>query len=189
MKIALNAHLLSAQTGYRSAGIHGYIYHTLRCLPDAAQDAEFDVLTGAGNPPEHPRMHIHRSRFSTANPIRRIIWEQVIQRSVLRKLAPDLYHGMAFVAPMGLHIPSVVTVYDLSFIRYPAGLSTARRLYLKLFTRQSCNQAARVIAISQSTARDLVTLFNVPESKIDVALPGVMDVFKPLDAESVARFR
>jgi len=186
-RIALNAHLLSAQAGYRSAGIHGYIYNTLRFLPTAAPDWDFHVFVGEGTPPPETRLTVHRAAFSTTNPLRRIVWEQLLQPHQLNGF--DLYHGMAFTAPLWLKSPSVVTIYDLSFLRFPAALSRARRLYLSAFTRQSCQKAARVIAISYSTAHDLSELLGVPPEKITIAVPGVGADFRPLPAEQVAAFR
>jgi glycosyltransferase involved in cell wall biosynthesis len=117
------------------------------------------------------------------------VWEQVIQPHALRQAHPALLHALAFVTPLFSRVPSVVTVYDLSFIHYPELLTTARRLYLQIFTRRSCQTARRIIAISQSTARDLSATFGIPAAKIDVAVPGVGEQFKPLPRPEVEEFR
>lgn len=187
--IGLNAHLLSAQAGYRSAGIHGYIYHTLNVLPAVKPEWEYTVLVGEGQPPVQPQLLVARSGFKTTSPLRRIFWEQVLQPRVLRSLKLDVYHAMAFVAPLRLKIPTVVTVYDLTFIRYPEALSRSRRLYLQTLTRRTCQQAAVVIAISESTAQDVADLLDIPREKIVVAVPGVSEQFRPLPEEDVAAFR
>lgn len=187
--IVINAHLLSAQTGYRSAGIHGYIYNTLRCLPYVTPDWHYTVLVGEGNPAEHPRMEIRHSRFSTRHPVQRIVWEQLVQPGVIRHLKPDVYHAAAFVSPVMMRVPSVVTVYDLSFIRYPQALSASRRLYLQTFTRLSCQRAAQVIAISESTARDIIDLLGVHPEKVTVAVPGVSEDFYPREPSEIQAFR
>lgn len=189
VSIGLNAHLLSAQAGYRSAGIHGYIYHTLNALPAVKPDWQYFVLVGDGHPPDHPQFQVVRSRFSTRHPLRRIFWEQFIQPWTLRQLKLDVYHALAFVAPTALNIPFVVTVYDLTFMRYPEALSRSRRFYLQLFTRQTCQRAACVIAISESTAQDIENLLEIPREKIIVAVPGVSQEFRPLDPDQVAAFR
>jgi glycosyltransferase involved in cell wall biosynthesis len=188
--IALNAHLLTAQVGYRSAGINGYIYHLLRALPDADPSLAYTVFVGKqGQPPAHERVAVRRAAWNTEHPARRIVWEQIAQPVALLRTRPDLAHALAFVTPVLSRVPSVVTVYDLSFIHYPDRLPAARRLYLRLFTRRSCQRARRVIAISQSTARDLTATFGISPDKIDVAVPGVGDEFKPLPAPDVAEFR
>jgi glycosyltransferase involved in cell wall biosynthesis len=85
--------------------------------------------------------------------------------------------------------PTVITVYDLSFVHYPAAFPAGRRNYLRLMARHSCRRADRVIAISESTRRDIVKQWGVPADKITVAYPGVGDEFGPRPAEEVAAFR
>ncbi len=189
MKIGLNAHLLSRQAGYRSAGIHSYIYNLLRHLPTSAPaNWQFRAMVGAANRATFDGVIMRRARLDTESPLRRILWEQLCQAPQLRQF--DLYHALAFVAPLWLAAPMVVTVYDLSFMRYPAGLSRARRLYLRLFTAQTCRRARRVLAISQSTASDLSSLLHIPASKIDVTPLGYdQEAFRPLSAAEVDAFR
>ncbi|NDJ62168.1 MAG: glycosyltransferase family 4 protein [Chloroflexi bacterium] len=192
MHVGLNAHLHSARAGYRSAGIHGYIDGLLRHLPAAAagdpRDWAFSAFVGSANPLAIDGVAVRQSRLDTEPPPRRILWEQTLQPWLLGDF--DLYHALAFVAPLLLTTPSVVTVYDLSFMHYPRVLSPARRLYLRLFTALSCRRARRVIAISHSTARDLTATLNIPADKIDVAAPGCdFGFFRPLPPETIAAFR
>ena len=187
--IGLNAHLLSGKASYRSAGIHGYIYQTLVNLPAAApKDWHFTAMVGAANTLKLDGFDIHRSKLDTDSPIRRILWEQAVQPFQLSDF--DLYHGLAFVSPLLLTKPSIITVYDLSFLHYPQVLSNSRRLYLRMFTALSCRRAERVIAISQSTARDVHESFGIPLSKIDVAPPGYdPTIYKQLPSDEIAAFR
>ncbi len=189
MHIGLNAHLLSAQPGYRSAGIHGYIDGLLRHLPAAVpSDWQLTAFVGAANPTQIDGMTMRRSRMDTEAPLRRILWEQAFQPFALGGI--DLYHALAFVAPLALTKPSVVTIYDLSFIHYPERLPAARRLYLRLLTGLTCRRARRVLAISQSTARDLTATLGIPPEKIEVAAPGYDPaLFHPLPSEQIAAFR
>ena len=187
--IGLNAHLLSGKAGYRSAGIHGYIYHTLVNLRAAApENWRFTAMVGAANSLNLDGLIVRRSKWDTDSPLRRILWEQAVQPFQLSEF--DIYHGLAFVSPLLLTKPSIITVYDLSFLHYPQVLSTSRRLYLRMFTALSCQRARRVIAISESTARDLHESLGIASEKIDVAAPGYdADVYKPLPAEEIADFR
>lgn len=189
MHIGLNAHLHSGSAGYRSAGIHGYIDGLLRHLPAAAPaDWQLTAFVGAGNTTTIDGITMRRSRLDTTAPPRRILWEQAIQPFALGGI--DLYHALAFVAPLALTIPSVVTIYDLSFVHYPERLPATRRLYLRLLTGLTCARAQRVIAISRSTADDLTHTLGVPANKIDVAAPGYDPArFQPLPAEQIAAFR
>lgn len=189
MRIGLNAHLLTGadQPGYRRAGIHGYIQNLLANLPAAAPGVDFTAFVGSGDPPPSPAIRIRRTRWAGKSPGRRILWEQFAQPFQLGGL--DLMHELAFVAPLLMPRPYVVTVYDLSFLRYPERLTRSRRLYLRLFTRISCQRARRVIAISQSTADDVAQLLHIPRARIDLAQPGVEPRFQRLPAAMVDAFR
>ncbi len=187
--IGLNAHLLSGKASYRSAGIHGYIYHTLANLSAAAPpEWRFTAMVGASNTLNLAGFTMRQSRWDTDAPIRRILWEQTIQPFQLSDF--DLYHGLAFVAPLLLSKPSIITVYDLSFLHYPKVLSTSRRLYLRLLTALSCRRARRVIAISHSTAQDLTASFGISPQQIDVAPPAYdAAAYKELPPEEISAFR
>jgi glycosyltransferase involved in cell wall biosynthesis len=186
--IGINAHLLSKQAGYRSAGIHNYLHQLLTHLPSAAPYWEFTALLGGGNKASYQGMTLRPAAFETESPLKRILWEQAIQPFQLGSF--DLYHAGAFVAPLLLTKPMVVTIYDLTFIRYPERLSTARRIYLQTFTKESCQRARRILAISQSTKADLVELLGIKADKIDVTpLAHDPSVYKLLPREQIETFR
>jgi glycosyltransferase involved in cell wall biosynthesis len=165
------------------------MYHTLAHLAAAAPaDWHFTAMVGAGNPAHFDGITMRQSRWTTESPTRRILWEQLAQPWQLSTF--DLVHSLAFVSPLILTKPSVVTIYDLSFLHYPQVLTPARRLYLRMFTALSCQRARRIIAISHSTARDLTDTLGIPASKIDVATPGYdRTAYQPLPVEQVKTFR
>lgn len=189
MHIGLNAHLLSSQAGYRSAGIHGYIDNILQTVPaHAPSDWRFTAMVGGANHASFDKVTMRRAGLDTESALRRILWEQAIQPFALGRY--DLYHAMAFVAPLILHVPMVVTVYDLTFMRYPERLTTARRQYLQMFTALTCRRAKRILAISQSTADDLTNLLGIPAHKIDVTPLGYdAQRFRPYTPDEIEVFR
>jgi glycosyltransferase involved in cell wall biosynthesis len=96
---------------------------------------------------------------------------------------------MAFALPLAWMGSSVLTIFDLSFIRYPGRLSAARRLYLRTTVGISACRADRIIAISESTRQEIVALLGISPAKIDIAYPGVNPDCYPLEPELVAAFR
>jgi glycosyltransferase involved in cell wall biosynthesis len=119
----------------------------------------------------------------------RILWEQLVQPFALRQGKVDLLHAMAFVGPLVASCPFVVTIYDLSFYRYPQAFRPWNRWYLGIFTARSARRARRVITISESTKRDVVNMLGVPPDRVDVVYGGVDEVFRPLPAAETAHFR
>ncbi len=187
--VAVNAHLLSGQDSYRSAGVHQYILHLLRHLGDADDGLRFSALLGADALEPESDLRLLRSRWRTGRPLARILWEQLAQPGALRRIEADLVHGPVFVGPLLAPCPVVITIHDLSFIRFPHLFRTANRLYLTVMTRLSAHRARRLIAVSEHAATEAVALLGVPRERIDVVYHGVDPEFKPLPADEVAAFR
>jgi glycosyltransferase involved in cell wall biosynthesis len=113
----------------------------------------------------------------------------VVAPFVLRRDRIQVLHAMAFVAPLLSPCPIVITVLDLSFLLYPDAFNAFKRSYLRLMTRLSVRQARQVIAISESTRRDVIARLGVPAERVRTVYCGVDPRFKPLPAAEVAAFR
>ncbi len=188
--VGINAHLLSGEAGYRRAGIHQYIYQVLRHLPREAGDPNYLVFTNQEDVAAGKMgLTAVPTRLNTSRRLLRIFWEQFVWPLQARRQGVDLLHSMAFAAPLLSRQTAVVTIYDLSFMRYPERFPAGQRRYLTRMTRRSCRRAARIIAISQSSRRDVHRFFNVPLDRIDVVLPGVDEAYRPLPDEAVRAFR
>lgn len=186
--VAINAHLLSGDPSYRSAGVHQYIYHLLAHLPQAGCRVTAFVGPRA-SVAQADGLHYRLTRWPTHRPAVRVLWEQIAQGRALRAVGADLAHGPVFVGPLVSPCPVVVTVHDLSFLRYPHLFRPANRLYLRLFTRLSVHRARRVITVSAHAAEETVCLLGVAREKIRVVYHGVDPIFRPLPPDEVAAFR
>jgi len=82
----------------------------------------------------------------------------------------------------------LLTVHDLSFLRYPRFFSTRRNFWHTcLPLERLARQAESVVAISKHTGRDLEELLGLPENKIKIIYSGVSGDYRPLvgsEAES-----
>jgi glycosyltransferase involved in cell wall biosynthesis len=104
----------------------------------------------------------------------------------------DLFHATDFVLPP-TRAPGILTVHDLSFLRFPECAHPHLRRYLMRVVPRSLKRAARILADSQATREDLVQLLGVPAEKVAVVYGGVEERFSPApeparDAELVERF-
>lgn len=186
--IGLNAQLLNLGQNYRSAGINNYIYQLVRHLPQVS-DFRYTVWTG-----EHRGDLAGIERRVTSLPTRRppvrILWEQLVQPYAVAKQQPDLLHGMAFVLPLLLGVPGIITIFDLTFLLVPEAFRPLNRLYLKTMTRVSARRAAHICSIAQHGKLDIVKYLGVPKSKVTVVYPGLDPRFDmpPTHAE-ITEFR
>lgn len=180
---------MSLGRDYRSAGATWYIYHTLCHLPAAAPELRYTAFSNDRSFSPSLGMRVRRSSWPTATPYGRIAWEQLCAPVVVRQEQVDVLHGMAFVAPLLSPCPTVVTVLDLSFLRFPEAFKGFKRAYLTLATRISVRRAAKVIAISESTRRDVIELLGVPAERVERIYCGADPRFRPLPVDEVAAFR
>jgi glycosyltransferase involved in cell wall biosynthesis len=187
--IGLNAHLLTLSQNYRGAGINSYIRQLLRHLTLVDRQNRYTAFLSDPRFTAGDNMHLNISWLPTIHPPARIFWEQFIQPLALIDQKIDLLHAMAFVAPLLAPCPTVVTIYDLSFIHFPELFRSWNRLYLSRLTAISARQAQRIIAISDSTKRDVVSCFGVPAHRVDVVHCGVDETFRPLPRQEVEAFR
>ena len=178
-RIGLNAHLLNLTGNYRSAGISWYIYHLLQHL-EPASDLAYTVFLSEPRARERfSHCALALSRLPTHQPIARIFWEQFIQPIALRRERIDLLHALAFAGPRAIALPWIATVYDLSFMRYPQSFNPINRIYLTWAVRDAVRRANRLIAISESTKRDLVEMFGAPPERVSVIYCGTDAAFVP----------
>ncbi|MDR3582749.1 MAG: glycosyltransferase family 1 protein [Candidatus Pacebacteria bacterium] len=77
------------------------------------------------------------------------------------------------------YVKHVTTIHDLSFERYPEYFSQKRRWWhIFINARKICRQANRIIAVSESTKKDVVSLYGIDPQKIAVIPSAVSDKFR-----------
>ncbi|MBB2149406.1 glycosyltransferase family 4 protein [Pedobacter gandavensis] len=93
----------------------------------------------------------------------------------------DLFHGLSHEIPLGIQhsrIPSVVTIHDLIFLRFPQYYGRIDRFIYGLKFRYACKHADKIVAISECTKRDLIHFFDTDPNKIEVVYQSCDDSFK-----------
>jgi glycosyltransferase involved in cell wall biosynthesis len=87
----------------------------------------------------------------------------------LRREAVDLFHAPHYVLPPLTPCKSVVTIHDCIHLRFPQYLpSRLGYVYARSSLWVATHRATRVLTVSETSKRDILRYFRVPESKIDV---------------------
>jgi len=86
----------------------------------------------------------------------------------------DVLHCTTYRAPLRSRTPVVITVHDLAVLRYPEMFPAWTRLYGRTSLRPTLRAAARVIAVSEFTKREVVELAGVAEQRVRV-VPNATD--------------
>lgn len=202
VRVAINAQLVSFGQSYRNAGVSRYTYLLLQGLAARHDDHQTDQqytaffnqreAAAVANDPisADGRIEFVPARWPTSNPAQRIAWEQAVLPGELRRRQVAVFHSPVNVLPERLPCASVVTVHDLAFVRYPGYFRPTRRYYQRWFTARSVRQATLIVAVSESTKRDLVEFMRAPEERVHVIYTGIADDFRPTnDPQTLAAFR
>lgn len=109
--------------------------------------------------------------------------EQLLYPGVLAAAQLDLIHYTNFNSPVFYtRSKSVVTIHDLTLWFYPGRRAEnwLRRWAYRHVIRKSCENATRVIAVSQHTKKDIVKYLKIDPNKVDVVYEGVPSRYRPI---------
>ena len=98
--------------------------------------------------------------------------------------AGGIYHATEHLLPWTAR-PSVMTVHDLIFERYPEHHTAANRTFLRVAMPLFVRRADAIIAVSRHTKRDILELYRTPPHKIHVVEEGIEGRFRPVAEEEV----
>lgn len=96
----------------------------------------------------------------------------------------DLVHTSDWTEPPSKY-PKVTTVHDLIPFKYPHTTTGSIRNAHKKKLAWVIRESQKIIAVSESTKKDLMTILRVPESKIVVIPEGVEERYVPQPLEMV----
>ncbi len=91
----------------------------------------------------------------------------------------DVLHCPTFRGPFRARGPLVVTVHDLAVLRHPEWFNRWTAGYSQFAVPRVVRAASRVIAVSEFTKSELVSLLGADPAKIRVVPNAVEDVFTP----------
>jgi len=113
--------------------------------------------------------------------------ENGVMRRYSTKIKPDIFHSTYYTSKQWSKIPKIMTVYDMIYEFFPQYFSDKKSISFIKEKRKVIGEAERIIAISENTKRDLISLYHLPESKIRVVYPGINQKFKRVNNESLLR--
>ena len=174
MRVGLDARTLAAP--YRS-GVEQYVVDLVRALSEL--EGAPDIIAYTDRPIEEADIAGAASSGTVRTKLvkARWGWLRAALPWQLRRDRVNVAHFPSTILPPLLPCPAVVTVHDLAWLRFPEAYSP-EDLAMQYVALESAKRAARVIAVSEATARDLEEA-GVPGRSIVVIPLGVSDRFRP----------
>ena len=191
-KVAIDLRSLDSATGKRGIGYYTFnLMEKVLSLPHP--DIGFILYTTLGSRTSNRLKIDVQDRFyripTLLHPVRGLrrldpIFSSFWQRA-LDKSRPDLVHIIylfdLFYTAVLDQPATVVTVYDLTPLIFKEHFFSKQKAFdWYLQKAGQLKKAKRIIAISQSAKRDLVTLLRIPEDKISVVYGSISSHFRPV---------
>ena len=161
MRVGIDARLVY----YHQAGIARYCLQLVRALAEIDKEDQFVIFQSRRD--RHQLVSQHN--FQT-----KALWtpshhplEQPLLSIELRFTPLDVLHSPDFIPPMRRRCRSIITIHDLAFLLYPQTLTKGSARYYGQID-EAVRHTDHIIAVSESTRRDIVRLLGVPESMITV---------------------
>lgn len=101
----------------------------------------------------------------------------------------DVYHFPNFIVPPLTAGRSVVTIHDVSFLRYPQFAEARNLAYLTARMADTVRRADAIITVSRFCAAEIIALLRAPPAKVFPIHSGLPAELAPPPPEAVARLR
>jgi glycosyltransferase involved in cell wall biosynthesis len=170
------------------AGVGQYTKRLVQHLDSGRQDDEvylvyFDFKK-QGIPFPTPGMKQHAIRWCPGR-IAQLAWKKTHWPPYDAFAGPaDVYHFPNFVIPPLRRGKAVVTIHDMSFLRFPEFAEERNRTHLAVFIKETARRADAIITISRFSAAEITDLLDVPRERIFPVHLGISEHFsRPSEAD------
>ncbi len=89
---------------------------------------------------------------------------------------PDVFFTPSHYAPRFSPVPTVISVMDLSFIRFPELFAKKDLYQLRNWTKYSVKDARKVLTISEFSKNDIIKEYGIKPEDVIVTYPGIKEV-------------
>jgi len=182
MRIAVDAHLV----GTRETGNETYVVNLSRALASIDTTNEYRLCTH--NPALLPAELLRPSNFTAlrVRPALSLVRIPLSMPYLSWKDGHDLLH-VNYIAPPISPCPTVVTIHDISYEFFPQFFSPRDRILLSTLVPISARRAAKIIAVSNNTKRDIIERYGIEEDRIVVTYEAPDPAFAQVPDEQLLR--
>jgi glycosyltransferase involved in cell wall biosynthesis len=183
MRIGLSTTMI--QRGH--TGIGQYLFALLRAIGELPVRHQFNLFVLEEDLPlfefVQPAMNVIPVAEAWRRPAQNILWHQSVLPRLARNLRLDVLHVPSYRRLIWSHpCATVATIHDLAPFRLPKKYDWKRMLYGKRIVPFLARRQQKIIAISQTTASDIRSYFQVEQQRLHVIYNGVNhDRFNPGD--------
>jgi glycosyltransferase involved in cell wall biosynthesis len=173
----------------RKSGVETYTLNLVRALLALRDRPELFLYAASRERPPDAEPLFAAADGARVSPIPRL-WLRARMPLAMAWDRVTVAHFPGTLLPAWLPCPVVTTFYDLAALHYPEMYDPAELRHYEALIPSAARRSAAIIAISESTKRDLVARMGVPVAKVHVTPLGVAPHFAPVPgAKALVRER
>ncbi len=181
MRIGIDARTILNPEKGEAIGVGHYTYQLIRHLLDLDQENHyvifFDFRAREKDVKKFTRPNI-KVKFYPFSDYKKYLpgaYNEILGTATLARENLDVLHSTSPLSriPVSYRGKCVVTFHDLAIYKEPQCFSALKSAHDKTVYNLMVKKSDRIIAVSQSTKKDLRDLFKVPEEKIKVIYSGL----------------
>jgi len=152
---------------------------------------EWVVLLSGREPTLENARRLRQVVLPLASRLAARVGAEVVLPALAARSRADLIHHSKNLMTLASPCPRVTTLYDLTILARPDLYPALDVTYWRHVEPWLLRRASRVIAISETTARDLEAHYGIGTPQVCVVYPGIDPVFTPVggpDTETLRRY-
>lgn len=180
MEIVVNTRLLLKN---RLEGIGWFTYETLKRITETHPEHHFVFLFDR----DYDQEFIFSDNVTPVilspqarHPILFYLWFEFSVGNFLNKYKPDLFISPDGYLSLRANCKQLAVIHDINFEHYPKDVPFLVRKYYRYFFPKFAKKASRIATVSEYSKKDIVQLYGIQESTIDVIYNGCNVAFKPV---------
>lgn len=177
MKIAIDARDLANVT----TGVGRYLLNLLNHFAELRPEFQFQLYS------DRPLTTAFENSNVNARLLKghKLLWKHLVMPLEQIRAGIDVFFVPSYSTPLWNPAQSVVTIHDLIYTRFPQWTDRVERWRFATIVRFSARFAAKIIAVSEATRKDILDLTGVSPHKVQVIYEGVDAIFRRLPEESI----
>ncbi len=187
MRIAINTRFLLP---HRMEGIGRFSWEVVRRLVQEHPEHDFYFLFD--RPFDQgfiPGSNVHPLVLQppARHPLLWYLWFEWAVPAALQRIGADVFFSPDGYCSLRAKTPSIMVMHDLAHLHFPDAIPLLVRKYYNYYIPRYLRRAEQIVAVSEFTAQDIHTQYNILSDKIRVACNGADTSFRPLsEAEKAA---
>ncbi len=171
-KIGINA---TAAFKKRRTGVEEYVYRLLEAVVRLKEAEKQEFVLYKDRRDQSELGFVLPKNFTTKEMYSPVAWTQTRLAAEMVFNRPDVLFIPVHILPPAHPENSIVTIHGLEYEYFPEYYSKLFLRYVRWSTKYAAKHARRIIAVSEATKNDLVSLYGAKPEKIEVIHHGFLN--------------